>query len=203
MRYSNNEDNVINHYDILIDENNDPARDPKPLQVYMDKWDGQIFIEELKLSPEKFVLEIGVGTGRLAMRICDNCKTFTGVDISPKTVKRAKENLNMFSNAKLILGNFLTYQFHETFDVIYSSLTFMHIKDKKTAIQKIADLLKERGRFVLSIDKAQENEIEFGTHRITIFPNNSASISAFITESGLNINKKLETEFAVIFVATK
>ena len=33
---------VIEHYNKLIDENNDPARDPKPLRDYMDKWDGVI-----------------------------------------------------------------------------------------------------------------------------------------------------------------
>lgn len=30
---------VINHYDSLIDENNDPVFDPQPLKEYMDKWD--------------------------------------------------------------------------------------------------------------------------------------------------------------------
>ena len=30
---------IIQHYDLLIDENNDPVHDPKPLRDYMDKWD--------------------------------------------------------------------------------------------------------------------------------------------------------------------
>ena len=29
--------NVIEHYDKLIDENNDSVHDPKPLKDYMDK----------------------------------------------------------------------------------------------------------------------------------------------------------------------
>ena len=32
---------VIEHYNKLIDENNDPTCDPKPLRDYMDKWDGE------------------------------------------------------------------------------------------------------------------------------------------------------------------
>ena len=52
---------VIEHYDILIDENNDPVHDPKPLQDYMDKWDGQVFIDKMGLNKENKVLEIGVG----------------------------------------------------------------------------------------------------------------------------------------------
>ena len=38
-----NED-VVRRYDKLIDENNDPVCDPKPLKAYMDKWDGSDFI---------------------------------------------------------------------------------------------------------------------------------------------------------------
>ena len=44
-----------NHYDALIDENNDPVHDPAPLKAYMDKWDGEAFIETLLLSPTKSV----------------------------------------------------------------------------------------------------------------------------------------------------
>ena len=38
---------VIQHYDLLIEENNDPVRDPKPLKDYMDKWDGKVFIDKM------------------------------------------------------------------------------------------------------------------------------------------------------------
>ena len=38
---------VVYHYDLLIDEDNDPVHDPKPLQEYMNKWDGPAFIEQM------------------------------------------------------------------------------------------------------------------------------------------------------------
>lgn len=47
----------------------------------------------------------------------------------------------------------MEYDFDSTFDVIYWPLTFMHIKDKQKAINKIADLLNDNGRFVLSLVK--------------------------------------------------
>lgn len=37
---------VAKHDDILIAENNDPVHDPQPLKVYMNKWDGQDFINK-------------------------------------------------------------------------------------------------------------------------------------------------------------
>ena len=67
---------VITHYDLLVDEGNDPVCDPEPLKQYMDKWDGQAFIDALQLDKTKSVFEIGVGTGRLAVRTVPFCNKF-------------------------------------------------------------------------------------------------------------------------------
>ena len=99
--------NVIQHYDLLIDENNDPVRDPQPLQDYMNKWDGEAFLDALQLSTSKRVLEIGVGTGRIAIKVLPLCGEFVGIDISAKTIVRAKENLANYSHAELICTDFL------------------------------------------------------------------------------------------------
>ena len=119
---------LIEHYDALINENNDPVHDPAPLKNYMNKWDGDRFIEDLQLSGDKSVLEIGVGTGRLAVRVAPNCGRFVGIDISPKTIERARENLAEYKNVELICDDFLTHEFIGSFEVVYSSLTFMHIE---------------------------------------------------------------------------
>lgn len=202
---------VITHYDSIIDEINDPAQykvidpvdDAKPLKEYMNKWDGKPFINAMQLTPDKSVLEIGVGTGRLAVRVCEKCGNFTGIDISPKTVERAKQNLRSFPNAKVVYGDFLTYLFDQTFDVVYLSLTFMHIQDKLAAIRKIADILNFDGRFVLSIDKNQQTEIDYGTRKVPVFPDTPEETALLIIKAGLIIESQFETEFAFIFVAKK
>ena len=195
---------IIRHYDTLIDENNDPVHDPKQLRDYMDKWDGQAFIDEMRLDTDKSVLEIGVGTGRLAVRVAPLCGHFVGIDISSKTIERAKENLKEHANVNLISGNFLTYDFgSRKFDVIYSSLTFMHIKKKQYAIDRIASFLAENGRFVLSIDKNQSNVIDAGTSKIEIYPDNPNDTERFLTAAGLSVLSGIETEFAYIFTAKK
>lgn len=191
---------VINHYDLLIEENNDPVHDPNPLRDYMDKWDGQDFIDKMELDKDKSVLEIGVGTGRLAIRVAPLCGQFYGIDISTKTIERAKENLSEQTNVKLHCGDFLTFDFSQSFDVIYSSLTFMHIKEKQKAINKVAALLKDGGKFVLSIDKNQDGFIDTGTRKITVFPDTPTEIKLYIAKSGLLLIEHYETEFAHIFV---
>ncbi len=194
---------VKQHYESLVDEDNDPTRDPIEAQVYMDKWDGQGFINQLQLAENKTVLEIGVGTGRLALKVCGNCKSFTGIDYSPKTIERAKINLNAFTNLNLICADFFDYQFDSKFDVIYSSLTFMHIRDKQAAINKIASLLTPNGRFVLSISKNQDRVLDYGTRKIVLFPDNAEDTENRIRQAGLNIERQFETEFAVVFVTGK
>lgn len=194
---------VTHHYDLLIDENNDPVHDPKPLQDYMDKWDGQVFVDKMELDKDKTVLEIGVGTGRLAVRVAPLCGEFYGVDISPKTIERAKDNLAKLENVSLTCADFLSYEFGRTFDVVYSSLTFMHIKEKQKTINKVVALLEDGGKFVLSIDKNQDRFIDTGTRKVTIYPDTPEEIKTYIANSSLLLTECYETEFAYIFVAKK
>ena len=194
---------VIEHYDKLIDENNDPVYDPKTLKEYMDKWDGQTFIDSMRIDETKTVLEIGVGTGRLAVKTVPLCKKFFGIDISPKTIGRAIGNLSQYQNAELICDDFMIYKFHCTFDVVYSSLTFMHIREKQECINKVYSLLNPNGRFVLSIDKSQNEYIEYGNRKVDIYPDNPTDTKGYIINSGLTILDFIEIEFAYIFVGLK
>ena len=196
-------DAVICHYDQLIDEENDPVRDPQILKEYMDGWDGQRFIDSLQLDMNKSVLEIGVGTGRLAVRTAPACRSLCGIDISPKTVQRAIDNLSCCPNVTLICGDFLSFEFRETFDVIYSSLTFMHIKDTASAIRKVSSLLNADGLFVLSIDKNREDFIEMPTRRIRIYPDSPEDIRGCLSVSELSLAEQFETDHAYVVVSRK
>lgn len=203
MIYVYGKDPIAKHYDILINEGNDPVHDPEPLKAYMDKWDGQNFIDKMQISKDKTVLEIGVGTGRLAVRTAPLCREFYGIDISPETIKGATKNLEQCKNVNLICDDFMTYNFNLTFDVIYSSLTFMHIKDKQKAINIVQQLLKTDGLFVLSTDKNQEGFIDIGSNKIEVYPDTPEEILQCINNSGLTLLEHYETEFANVFVCEK
>jgi ubiquinone/menaquinone biosynthesis C-methylase UbiE len=191
------------HYDLLIDENNDPVFDPPQLKEYMGKWDGEPFIQKLELTKEKTVLEIGVGTGRIALKTAPLCRSFCGIDISPKTVTRAKENLSSLPNVNLICADFLKHPFKESFDIIYSSLTFMHIKNKKKCIKKISRLLNEKGIFVLSVDKSKNKHLDYANRKIKLYPDDPEKIRKYIKSAGLSLIKEQEIEFANIFLCQK
>ena len=194
---------VITHYDLLIEENNDPFQDPPELKEFMNKWDGQIFIDALQLDKNKKVLEIGLGTGRIAVKVAPYCKRLTGIDISPKTIQRAKENLKACSNISFVNADFVSYEFKEKFDVIYSSLTMMHFENKKQVIFKVVSLLKANGIFCLSIDKNQSEYIDMGNRKIKIYPDNPSDILDIIKLSKMSVKNVFETENGYIIVSTK
>lgn len=100
-------------------------------------------------------------------------------------------------------ADFLTCGFDRTFDVIYSSLTFMHIEDKQKAVNRIAELLNDAGRFVLSIDKNPSEFIDTGIRKVKIYPDTAEIITECIENAGLSLSKQFDTEFATIFVARK
>lgn len=131
---------IKTHYDLLIEENNDPFRDPPVLQKHMESWDGQAFLDLMELDPSKTVLEIGVGTGRLAAKTAGCCRHLTGIDFSAKTIERAGENLQDFLNISLICDDFMEYPFSETFDVILALGAWMSRKGRE---QGRIDIIQE------------------------------------------------------------
>ena len=194
---------VIIHYDLLIDEDNDPFRDPPELRAYMDLWDGEVFQNAMHLAPHHRVLEIGVGTGRLAARVAPRCASLTGIDISPKTIVRAEENLADHPNIQLICADFLEYEPAERFDLIYSSLTMLHFADKGRFLEKAASLLQPGGRLCLSLDKHQRDSLDMGTRKLPLYPDSPERITPLLRPLGLCLVETLETEFAHILICEK
>ena len=191
------------HYDMLIEENNDPFRDPPVLREYMCKWDGKPFWDALELSGDKSVLEIGMGTGRIADKVAPYCSRLTGIDISPRTVERAKENLRKYDNISFVCGDFNSYDFEKTFDVIYSSLTMMHFEDKAAVISKIDRLLNDNGILCLSVDKDRSEYIDMKTRRVRVYPDTPENIVSLIEKTSMSPIRVIEVDNAYIIVSRK
>ncbi len=193
---------VEKHYDLLIANGNDPVNDSIELQNYMNKWDGDIFVENLKLDKSKSVLEIGCGTGRILKKIIGTFKNYTGIDISSKTIERAKEHFKD-KNISFITDDFISHEFNCRYDVVYSSLTFMHIKEKSIALSKIYSLLNLGGIFVLSIDKNQNGFIDTGYSKIEVYPDTKENISSLLKDIGFQDIKIKEIDNAYIISAER
>ena len=194
---------VERHYDLLIDEGNDPVLDPPELSAYMDGWDGEAFLNTLALTGVEDVLEIGVGTGRLALRVAGRCRTFTGLDISEKSIARAAAHLAAYPHARLIRADFMAWETQARFDVIYASLTFMHLEDKAAAVRRVAAMLRPGGRAVISLDKDQSGVIDYGTRCLPVWPDDPEAMAAHLHAAGLRVLPAQELQFAFILTAVK
>ncbi len=157
------------HYDRLADAGHG-RNDPPFMQEYMARWDGPLFYDALGNLSNADVLEVGIGTGRIAHQILElGCRHLTGLDISPKTLAAAKEDLVGFANLELILVDISEFRRDVSFDVAYSVLTFMHIQDKPKALQNIVASLRPGGCVVLSIDQLSDS-IDFGEWTVELAP---------------------------------
>ena len=113
------------------------------------------------------------------------------------------ESLQQCPNISLICGDFMEHSFRETFDVIYSSLTMMHLENKQLAITKMYSLLINGGLLCLSIDKNQSEWIDSGTRRLRIYPDTPESIIALAEQAGLKTRRIVEIENAFLIVFVK
>ncbi len=184
---------TVDHYEKLIEDGNDPVHDNDLLKEHLNKWTGDNFLDLLDINKELKVLEIGVGTGRLAKRVLETgCYSYVGLDVSGLTVKRARENLMNFSNVEIIKKNILDYNGKEEFDLAFSVLTFQHIKDKRKALEKMLEALKTHGKIVLSLDNIKDKYLDYGPHKTEVYFNDIKKIIQYLKELNCNIEDVIE-----------
>lgn len=157
------------HYDRLAEMGND-INDPPAALEYMSRWDGPPFWTAVGDSRGKDILEIGIGTGRIARRILEHgCRSLTGLDVSPRTIEAAKSQLSRFPNIELVLADINEFCRPGSFDTAFSVLTFMHVQDKVKALENIVNSLRPGGHLVLSINNTSDS-FDFGEWMIPLFP---------------------------------
>src|SRR3989344_7589684 len=109
-------------------------------------------IQTLQLSPnEKHILDAGCGTGSLAIELKKEVPAIElhAIDADPEALKIAQK---AGSNIRFQQAFIQKLPFPDnTFDVVYSSLVFHHLKHetKIEAMKEIKRVLKKNGRFLL------------------------------------------------------
>ena len=174
------------HYDLLVKEGNDPIYDPPKLKKYMDRYDGETFFEQLGDTTGRCILEIGIGTGRLATKVLKlRPKLLVGIDISGSALEKCRKNTENAENLILEKATFPNWQTAHVFNLIYSSQTFMHIKDLYNSMITIGSLLSRDGRAVISFANC-EPLLDFGNRAIRLYKHNPKEIQAIADRCGFN-----------------
>ena len=100
------------------------------------------------------ILDIGAGTGIFSEYILKKYPkaSLTLIDISEKMLELSKLRFKDFSNIKYIAHDYSTYNFHEKYDIIISSLSIHHLLDfeKFQLFKKCYSILNPNGMFINS-----------------------------------------------------
>ncbi|MCX6345429.1 MAG: class I SAM-dependent methyltransferase [Armatimonadetes bacterium] len=154
----------------------------------MSRWDAPEFYKALGDIRNKDILEIGVGTGRIAKNVLDmSCARFVGLDISPSTIERARLNLSNYENIELVVGDIESFRRDASFDVTYSVLTLMHVKHKKVALSNMVASLKPGGRLVISISY-DGDLLDYGSRKVKLFSTTAQECAQWLKEFGCEVS---------------
>ena len=100
------------------------------------------------------VLDVGCGTGLLSLKFLEKADcSIIGVDNSPKMMSIFQKKINDLKlsnriNLKLEDASSLNFNL-DSFDIVASTVTLHHLKDKYPSIKQIYNILKPEGRFIL------------------------------------------------------
>jgi putative AdoMet-dependent methyltransferase len=113
-----------------------------------------IIRDVLEIKDRDLVLEVGTGTGELALNLSQYCRKIIAVDVSEKMIEfaRIKAEKQGKENIRFCHAGFLTYENHdESFDIIIAQLVLHHLPDfwKMVALRRIYKMLKDGGKFYL------------------------------------------------------
>ncbi|MBI3945436.1 MAG: class I SAM-dependent methyltransferase [Armatimonadetes bacterium] len=191
---------AVEHYDLLAEEmagsNHpkvpDPFDDPPRLRRWMSQADGPEFFSALGDVRGKTVMEIGIGTGRVARKVLDlGCAWLVGLDPSPKTLARARDNLHAYQNLELVRGGIETFVRPQAFDIAYGVWAFFHVENKPRALGNVVSSLKPGGCVVLSLERVTEWQ-DFGSRIVRQYPARTEECVAWLRELGCTVVDPVE-----------
>jgi SAM-dependent methyltransferase len=112
------------------------------------------WLRALGLNTQHTLVDLGAGTGEVALAAAAVCRRVVAVDVSPTMVRllKSKAQARGVTNMEVVQAGFLSYAHEgEGADFVYSRNALHHLPDfwKVQALERIAGLLKPGGVFVL------------------------------------------------------
>ncbi len=120
------------------------------------------FYKELAVKHGRKAMELGVGTGRVAIDLAKAKVKVWGIDSSPHMLnvarqKLRKENASVRKRVKLKLGDMRTFKSGQTFPFIYiAGSTFEHCitkEDQRKCLNSVYDALEKQGTLAFDISQ--------------------------------------------------
>ncbi len=134
---------------------------------YWDSFEKDQVLSLLGEVKEKKILDVGAGTGRLAVRLANLGAEVTALDISEVMVDKLKKKNHKL---KVILGEAENLPCeNDNFDIIIATFLIVHLKDLKRFFDEVYRVLKPGGLFlVTNINQRKAPEIKVGKDLVEV-----------------------------------
>ena len=114
----------------------------------------RILLEELRLTGEEVVLDLGTGTGKIAYTVQPYCKKVIGIDASQQMLDIANKNLDVLSHANIAFQRAPVDKLpfaDGSFDVVIARMVFHHVLENlDAAVRESFRVLRPGGRIVIA-----------------------------------------------------
>lgn len=154
------------------------------------------------ISPEFKItraLDFGCGVGRLLLPLARISEEAVGVDVAPRMLELARQNLDAagLTNASLVLGNDALSHVDGEFDFINSYIVFQHIPPERgiAIMAKLLNRLRVGGVFSLQMTYAKERKFLLHEGRVANYYRRSGNIIHDLVPSGAELPEGTITMF--------
>lgn len=171
-------------YNLAVD---DYARREK----YWDSFEKDKILSMLGDLKGKRVLDVGAGTGRLAVRMVKSGADVTALDISEKMLKKL---FNVPSSMfHVVVGDAENLEFAgESFDVVIAAFLIVHLKDPRRFFDEAYRVLKSGGLFLvtnINQRKAPSVKTKDGLIEIESYYHRPESVVELLEELAFSVEK--------------
>ncbi len=130
-------------------------------------------IERMRLKIRQFAsprgdetaLDVGTGTGPLAIALAPLVREVVGVDLVPEMLAHAREAAEGIENVSFVEGDIAHLPFpDESFDLVTTSRTIHHLQWPDIAVSEMVRTIRLRGRFLVIDQIASADPLEALAH---------------------------------------
>lgn len=121
--------------------------------AFVDQVQTNLAFDLLEVPGEMTVLEVGSGTGNFTKKLVERGCMVTGIDVSSEMLDVAREKLgDAYPDVELHQMDVTDLKFPDnTFDAVFSIVTFEFVKDIEQALDELFRVVKEGGQIVIGM----------------------------------------------------